>query len=157
MAPISALAVAEFFIWKSHEVGDPITNLKLQKLAYYAQAWHLTVHKTPLVSERFEAWVHGPVCRELYAKYKVNGSLPIPNVSQKPALAPEVEQFLEEVFEVYGGFSAWDLERLVHQERPWLAARTGLSADEAGTRPIDHSEIANYYGHLLVEAKPENS
>lgn len=31
----------------SHEHGDPLSNLKLQKLLYYAQAWHWAIYDEP--------------------------------------------------------------------------------------------------------------
>lgn len=44
----------------------PISAMKLQKLAYYAQAWSLVWDDAPLFSERIEAWANGPVCPDLY-------------------------------------------------------------------------------------------
>ena len=61
MAEVSARQVAQFMISFSHEHGDPISNLKLQKLLYYAQAWFLALQDKPLFDERIEAWAHGPV------------------------------------------------------------------------------------------------
>ena len=61
--------IADYFITKNHEYGDYITNLKLQKLVYYAQAWYLAFLDKPLFDEDFEAWVHGPVNRDLYDRY----------------------------------------------------------------------------------------
>ena len=40
---VSAQDVADYIIWSSHESGSFISNLKLQKLRYYVQAWHLAV------------------------------------------------------------------------------------------------------------------
>ena len=50
-------------------------NLKLQKLIYYIQAWSLGINKEPMMNARFEAWVHGPVCRQLYERFKSTKSL----------------------------------------------------------------------------------
>ena len=41
------------------EVGDVMTNLKLQKLLYYMQGFHLAVFDTPLFDEDIEAWQYG--------------------------------------------------------------------------------------------------
>ncbi len=52
--------IADYVIYFYHEHGDCITNLKLQKLVYYIQAWYLALNKnTPLFNEDFQAWVHG--------------------------------------------------------------------------------------------------
>ena len=55
----SANQVAQNIIGFSHEHGDPISNLKLQKLLYYAQAWYLALYDVPLFDDPIEAWVHG--------------------------------------------------------------------------------------------------
>lgn len=58
---LTVFEVAKFFIHLANETGSYISNLKLQKLVYYAQAWHLALHDTPLFEDDFEAWVHGSV------------------------------------------------------------------------------------------------
>lgn len=69
MTQITCFDIAKHFIRFANEEGSFISNLKLQKLVYYAQAWHLAIHGTPLFEEDFEAWVHGPVIPSLYQKY----------------------------------------------------------------------------------------
>ena len=64
--------VAEYFLALANETGGTITNLKLQKLVYYAQAWHLANFDKPLFDAKFEAWVHGPVIPGLYEEYRVS-------------------------------------------------------------------------------------
>jgi uncharacterized phage-associated protein len=48
----TAQMVADGLVDLSLEYGDPITNLKLQKLLYYAQAWYLAFNAKPLFQER---------------------------------------------------------------------------------------------------------
>lgn len=66
MAELAAKRVADYIIAFAHEHGDPVSNLKLQKLLYYAQAWHLALHDNPLFDERIEASVHGPAVPPVY-------------------------------------------------------------------------------------------
>lgn len=47
-----------------------MTTMKLQKLCYYAQAWHLVWAEKPLFDEPIQAWANGPVCPELYQAHK---------------------------------------------------------------------------------------
>ena len=145
MAVTTANAVADYFVRFAHEVGDPITNLKLQKLVYYAQAWHLALHGEPLIAEGFQAWVHGPVCHSLYQRFKRYGWNPISEDVTPSDLPEEVEAHLREVMEVYGGYSAWDLERLTHSEDPWLKARGDAPADEPSSNPISEEEMRRFY------------
>jgi uncharacterized phage-associated protein len=47
----SCFKVADYFIWLAKETGSFISNLKLQKLVYYAQAWYLGINGIPLFEE----------------------------------------------------------------------------------------------------------
>ena len=66
--------IAQWFLGK-----ESMTHKKLQKLCYYAQAWHLALHGSELFAERFEAWVHGPVSPVLYSIYADYGWEKIPS------------------------------------------------------------------------------
>ena len=142
--------VADYFIHTANDVGDCITNLKLQKLAYYSEAWYLALFDNPLTGARFEAWVHGPVCPALYRRFSGNGSTPIPDVDA-PALEAGVEAHLNEVLDVYSQFSAWDLERMTHAEEPWLSARGDLAPDVGCNRKIDPALMKEFYQKRLTE------
>jgi uncharacterized phage-associated protein len=149
---VSVHLVADCFIRQAHDVGDPITNLKLQKLVYYAQAWHAALNGgEPLFGERIEAWVHGPVCPELYQRFRAHRWNPITDDVPKPDLPKEVCEHLDEILEVYGAFTGLELERLTHQEEPWRATRGDLLADEPCSREIPVSLMAEYYARQLQE------
>lgn len=104
------------------EFGETISNLKLQKLLYYAQGFHLAWYGAPLFPEPIEAWAHGPVVREVYFRYQPFESAPIPSpVECDPiaAIDSETRELLEQVYSVYGQYSAWGLRNLTHEEAPW--------------------------------------
>ena len=145
MAQTNAKEVANFFIRLAHEHGDPISNLKLQKLLYYAQAWNLALNDAPLFDDRIEAWVHGPVIPPVYGQYKEWAWQPIMENPDWPRLDTDTSKHLEEVFEVYGGMSAFDLERLTHSEDPWQIARKGLASDEASNNVISTADMKRFY------------
>ena len=76
---IPAIEVARYFLSLTDEdAGELISNLKLQKLLYYAQGFHLVIYGEPLFPETIEAWAHGPVVTSVYHQYKEYGSEPIP-------------------------------------------------------------------------------
>ncbi len=54
-----------------------ITPLALQKLLYYSQGFNKAFSNVFLFSEDCEAWVHGPVYRYVYDKYRSFGCDPI--------------------------------------------------------------------------------
>ena len=75
--PASVIAFA--FVNKAIEEGNPITQMKLQKILYFAQGVHLALNDKdhPLIKETFQAWKYGPVIPEIYREYKFYGSAPI--------------------------------------------------------------------------------
>ena len=120
---IPARTVAEYFLRLADpEFGDLITNLKLQKLVYYAQGFHLAIYDEPLFPEPINAWEHGPVVEELYRYYKSYGAQPIEADGNYDLdmLTNDHKELLDEVYTVFGQFSAWKLRNMTHSEAPWL-------------------------------------
>ncbi|WP_204103939.1 MULTISPECIES: type II toxin-antitoxin system antitoxin SocA domain-containing protein [Spirulina sp. CCY15215] len=121
---VSARDVAEYFLALADNdngsSGELISNLKLQKLLYYAQGLYLALFDRPLFPEQIESWIHGPVVPEIYYYYKQygSGSLPFPENFDYSKFDDETKEVLEEVYEVYGQFSAWKLRNLAHNEPP---------------------------------------
>ena len=104
----------------SNDCEDLITNLKLQKLLYYMQGFHLAFFNAPLFNEEIEAWTYGPVVPESYYKYKKYGKVGIRYGGDIICLKEEKEEILfDEVYNVYGKFSAIGLMNLTHKETPW--------------------------------------
>ena|SRR5438874_12846315 len=144
MAETTARRVADYIVSFLSEHGDPVTNLKLQKLLYYGQAWHLALHDTPLFDERIEAWTHGPVVPPVYGDFKEWAWNPIPPQNEQH-LPERAEALVKEVLDVYGSFGAYQLERLTHEEDPWKNARRGLAPDEPSNNIISQDDMKAYY------------
>jgi uncharacterized phage-associated protein len=124
-ATLTCFDVADYFLsLVDEDSGDYISNLKLQKLLYYAQGMHLACFNYPLFNEEIQAWAHGPVIPELYKKYRDYGSNPIPVKIdfdiQK--FNDKTKEFLEEVYSIFGQYSAWKLREMSHNEPPYLEA-----------------------------------
>ncbi|MGK7927344.1 MAG: Panacea domain-containing protein [Spirulina sp.] len=128
---ISARDVAEYFLAladdENDSSGELISNLKLQKLLYYAQGLHLALFDRPLFPEKIESWTYGPVIPEIYRYYKEygSGSLPFPKDFDYSKFNDKIKDVLEEVYRVYGQFSAWKLRNLAHNEPPSKNTPTG--------------------------------
>lgn len=136
--------VAKYFLTLADEdAGDLISNLKLQKLVYYAQGFHLALNDAPLFEERIEAWQHGPVVPDLYRAYSPFGSAPLPGPTgfDIDQIDTETQELLDEVYEVFGQYSAWKLRNLTHEEPPWKDIfRRGVSYIE-----ITQESMAEYF------------
>jgi uncharacterized phage-associated protein len=151
--------IAEYFIAVSNETGSLITNLKMQKLVYYADAWHLANFKESLIQEDFQAWVHGPVIPALYSEYKHFGWQPIIREDLntdalsgiKKGFSSQTISLLDIVSDAYFGLTAYELERLTHNEEPWKRTREGLSDDEPSDRIIDKILIRDYYSSFIKD------
>lgn len=107
------------------EEGDLLSNLKLQKLCYYAQGIALATRGQVLFSEDIEAWQHGPVVPQLYREYAENGSKPISppeDFSSSEIFHPADIELMNDVYDQYGQFSAWKLRNMTHEEAPWINA-----------------------------------
>lgn len=126
MAITTADTVAQYIIRIAHDNGDSgITNLKLQKLLYYAHAWHLVNFKKSLFIDNIEAWEFGPVIPSVYRKYKQYAHKPIPqpqSTIDKWPFSVEQEKFLKEFYLVFGGLTATALVSMTHLEKPWREA-----------------------------------
>jgi uncharacterized phage-associated protein len=125
---ISGHDIAKYFLVQTDEdAGDLISNLKLQKLLYYAQGFNLALYDEPLFPESIEAWTHGPVVPEVYHEYKDFGSnaIPMPSNVDFSKYDEQTIDLLNEVYSVYGQFSAWKLRNMTHDEEPWKNANLG--------------------------------
>lgn len=145
--------IAEMFL-----CFDTMTHKKLQKLCYYAYSWHLALYERKLFDNRFEAWVHGPVCPELYQDYKRYGWNEIPAKSAEfinDIDNVEVFNFVAEVYGSYGHLNANELEYLTHIEDPWKEARGNLSELEPCNEEISDQTIIKYYRRVMEDAQGE--
>lgn len=142
--------VADWFLAKGE---GKISPKKLQKLVYYAYAWTLTLLNDSAENltnklfddGRFEAWVHGPVIHGLYNKYSKYGFNNISKSKTRPTFTEDIEDVLNQVWDVYGKYNADQLESMTHQESPWKNARKDLSPLDSSSNFISDKDIFNCY------------
>ena len=154
----TALAIAEFFIDKANREKKILTNKKLQKLLYYAQAWSLVLKNQTLFDEKIEAWVHGPAIKSVYIKFKSFGFNSInkePDEISLSKLSKDTKQLLESIWTVYGNLDGDYLELLTHSEKPWQEAREGLQSSENSENEISLITMKSYYSQKLEESKKD--
>lgn len=127
----SAFAVANSFLQRAKERGFyGISPMKLQKLVYFAQAWHLRGLRYPLLDDNFCRWQHGPVVPSLYHEFKDYGYHPIDrlattlsrswndgadNVPIIPAHDRNSWNLIDAVLDQYGHLDAATLSNMTHQ------------------------------------------
>lgn len=133
------------YILKNH--GE-MTAMKLQKLAYYSQAWSLVWDEDLLFPETIEAWANGPVIPALYQKHR--GAFKVANwlVGDPSALNQKQIDTVNAVLSFYGDKTSQWLSELTHQEPPWRDSRDGLAPSDRGHKVIPPSSMAEYYSSL---------
>lgn len=133
--------------WASADEELPdISNLKLQKLLYFAQGYSLAILDKPLFSNEIQAWAHGPVVPDVYQEYKTFEGRPInTDVFVDFSTFPdEVNTLLASVWTTFGGFSAWKLREITHKEGPW---KDCYNSAELGT-VITEPSLEKYFKSL---------
>lgn len=139
--------VAAFII----EKAGPMTAMKLQKLAYYAQSWHLVWEERPLFGDRIEAWANGPVVRSLYDAHKGRFTLDGWPEGESTNLDAAEVSTIEAVLDFYGSRTAHELSELTHREQPWRDARVGIPIGTRSNAEITHASMFEYYDGLTAE------
>lgn len=115
-----ALSVAKYLL-SIQDDEDALTNLKLQKLLYFAQGWSLVKRGGPLFDESIKAWANGPVVGWVWHEYKSYKKSPIkrPANFDPTGLDDGARAVLNDVYRRWGALEAWTLRELTHAEGPW--------------------------------------
>lgn len=159
----SALAVANAFIERAKEGKlSGLTPMKLQKLLFYTQSWHLRERDLiPLMDDHFARWQYGPVIPSLYHELKSYGSRPVTSLLSN--LKPDVDDFvivtpkipesdtyahrlIDRIIKKYGKWSGTQLSNLSHEEGTAWAIKGGDGS------AMDWKEMAE-----LIHPKSRNS
>src|SRR5262249_6122203 len=118
----NAVDVAEYILTKL----GAVTTMKLQKLVYYSQAWHLAWTENPLFPEKIEAWRNGPVVPHLFDLHRGHFKLEPgffykkqPQKKSKLSLTNDEKDIIDRIVTHYGNKDPHWLSQLTHLEDPW--------------------------------------
>ena len=147
----------------------PIDQMKLQKLLFYAHAWHLAMNGAPLFDDDFEAWPWGPVVRDIYFQTREFGRMPITTkitelrrVGNGPLdfkfFTPQgvdagpVKAFIRAVWDSHKQYTGVQLSNSTHaQGEPWT-----ILHDQYGS--LDHKpKIPNELIQAVFQGKMRNA
>lgn len=140
------------YILKHH---GPMSHLKLQKLLFYCDAYCLAFFGEELVSDKFEAWVHGPVCRRVYNQMK-GASVLYTDMSYSHLqgidedavfnqLPIDIKDLITDVLDNLTQWTGIELERATHRELPWIEARVGFGEADKCHVEISKDTTRNFY------------
>lgn len=143
------------------ERGGKMSHLKLQKLLYYVQAFHLAYFDQPIIEDDFQAWLHGPVCRPVFERFRHQSLLytefafyPPPGEKRPSELLPpmideEQIDLVNQVADGYAQLSAKQLEELTHGDAPWMDAREGYGDEERCSSVISKESMRVFYKKFI--------
>ncbi len=154
---MNASTISTYFLNK--EPRDGLSNLKLQKLLYYAQGLHLAIFGEALFDERVENWTHGPVVPSVYHQYKQYGNA---NISTGPALdtaamSRQTMIFLDEVYQKFSHYTASALRNQTHRERPWQCTTTNEEISYALMQDYFEEELEGPLGEAFTASLRERN
>lgn len=159
------------------EKGLSVSPLKLQKLLYYQQAWHLVYFgkDNTLFAETPHAWVNGPVYPDIYHEYKdkvpgmcdhlkitdfipnnIDAMTEIKRLVSKMELTNDEVELSERVIMLYGSKTQNQLIFLTHSEKPWSEQRKGLAPYEYSDKEISIATMYNYYKERYDRNRAKN-
>lgn len=145
---IDPLAVAAYFIRADQERDEPdVTPMKLEKLIYFAQAHYLAATRHRMFDADVEAWEHGPAVTAVWKEF--TGRQIICPEAHDPVMLrdvpPDVEDFLDRVWDKYGDLSATQLRKLTHRQAPWK----DHFVDGHRHTVIPDEDMASYFTHQV--------
>ncbi len=148
--PSELLAVIAHIFSTLHEV----TPLTLQKLLYYIQGNYAAIYDKPLFNATCEAWVHGPVYRNVYNLFRdfkynpIDDDRFVPLKESALPLTTEAKEVVDRVLDTFGMYSGKVLESITHKETPWLDARKDLLPDATSHAEISLDAMKSYFAKV---------
>jgi len=155
--PYSANTIAYAFVQKGISEGKYMTQMKLQKMVYFAHGYHLAKYGEALVKEVFQAWKYGPVIPSIYQSYKLYGSDPIFNTEliaksvndflNPTELSESAKDAIDYTWQLTRKLSANQLSNWTHIDgSPWAKVYNPIE----WSIPIDNNSIKEYFKGLLT-------
>lgn len=133
----NVLDVCYYNIMYSNDKDYGVSNLKLQKLLYFIQAWFLINIGNPCFHEKLRACNFGVIVPEAYQEFGCYGSMDIPSVKRrfedgnwklysidyaKNLIHTKDKKLINQVIDKFAEYSATDLLNLIHNQKPWIDA-----------------------------------
>lgn len=162
------LDVAHYVIHYSNQKNYGVSNLKLQPLLYFIQAYFLIQKSEPCFDDPIQAWEIGPVVPRVYQEYKQYPSSNIPEVKfyitlnknnpwdvQKvkfddTIISDRDKASINLIIDHYKDYAGSDLSHLACLQKPWLDAYSSLQSNI-----ISNSVIRDFF--LQVDTNQERN
>lgn len=136
---------------------EEVTPLMLQKLLYVIQGIYSALYGKPIFAEDCRAWIHGPVYPEVYDLFRDFKYNPIDDArfalleGTEDALTDDEKRVIDLVVNTFGMYGGKVLEKITHNEEPWLEARKGYGDSIPSSELLPKERIMKYY--MAVDRK----
>lgn len=138
-----------------------MSHLKLQGLLFYCDAYHLAYFDKELITDKFEAWVHGPVSRKVYGslkdKYMLYEELTYSNNTKEDVdkefekLTQDQQDFVISILEELYTWTMFELGASIRNEKPWKEARIGYREADKCHVEISKETTRLFYKKDLIQ------
>jgi uncharacterized phage-associated protein len=143
--------VAKYIIAKMED----ITPLALQKILYYIQGFSTCLLESPIFSDTPQAWVHGPVYKNIYNRFSYYSYNSIDKNEfsdyKEINISSEELNLIDEIISDFGMFSGKALEKMTHISNPWISNRKNLYETDSSNSEIKLSQIEKYFANVKKE------
>ena len=126
---------------------DDMTNLTLQKSLYYIQGFYNAFHNAFIFEDDCEAWIYGPVYKEIYRQYSNYGfdSIDSENDFDDSCFSADEKILIDSIIKYFCCYSGNTLIDITHRETPWLKTRGDLPSNVQSNRIITKDLIKDYF------------
>lgn len=130
---------------------EEVTPLMLQKLLYFIQGVYSALYGRPIFAEDCRAWIHGPVYPEVYDLFRDFKYNPIDDArfalleGTEAALTDDEKWVVDLVANTFGMYGGKVLEKITHNEAPWMEARKGYGDSIPSSELLPKDRIMKYY------------
>jgi uncharacterized phage-associated protein len=122
----NAVDVARFIVGNA---GEPVSNLKLQKMLYFAWVGYYNKTRTYLFGDDICAWKFGPVIPSAYSEFRIYGGMPITTRKESTIRGRDADM-LKDVISACVGKTATSLVNMAHRPGgPWERTYDGGLGD----------------------------
>lgn len=127
-----------------------ITNMSLQKLLYYIEAFCQVLLQERIFDNRCEAWTYGPVYPDVYEKYKSFGKnqIHVDEIDLSNDIEEKYRKVIDFVLSQFAIYNGVTLKDLSHAEDPWKNAHAGYGEKERCEEIITHEAITLYFNDV---------
>ena len=149
---------AYYLINRFNQNGYEVTNLQIQKLMYFFEAYYMNIYQDvdKLYECNFNAWAFGPVAIPLYTEFKKFGNNPIKltdkNISDGDSISESKKKLLDNIYNAFKDIPSMTLVEITHMsDSPWdeVWKSNGKKVGYGANTYIDKIKTKEWFGNIF--------